>query len=175
MGLPQVMSGVRQPCRLGRWAAVGAIAAIGVTWLAWDTSTDDHPSLEGATDDRIDAYVQDRGEELDRARDPVGGRHDERMNPMTTRDIFDRSADLITPKRVFGDPYTSDGVTVIPAASIRGAGGGGEGNVTPNTATAEASRSTPPRLGLSKSQATPCAGRSRSISTGPSRAPSSLS
>jgi uncharacterized spore protein YtfJ len=46
---------------------------------------------------------------------------------MTTRDIFDRSADLITPKRVFGDPYTSDGVTVIPAASIRGAGGGGEG------------------------------------------------
>jgi len=27
---------------------------------------------------------------------------------MTTRDIFDRSADLITPKRVFGDPYTSD-------------------------------------------------------------------
>jgi acyl-coenzyme A synthetase/AMP-(fatty) acid ligase len=48
-------------------------------------------------------------------------------SPMTTRDIFDRSADLITPKRVFGDPYTSDGVTVIPAASIRGAGGGGEG------------------------------------------------
>jgi uncharacterized spore protein YtfJ len=46
---------------------------------------------------------------------------------MTTRDIFDRSADLITPKRVFGDPYTSDGITVIPAASIRGAGGGGEG------------------------------------------------
>jgi uncharacterized spore protein YtfJ len=46
---------------------------------------------------------------------------------MTTREIFDRSADLITPKRVFGDPYTSDGVTVIPAASIRGAGGGGEG------------------------------------------------
>lgn len=26
---------------------------------------------------------------------------------MTTRDIFDRSADLITPKRVFGDPYTT--------------------------------------------------------------------
>jgi uncharacterized spore protein YtfJ len=42
---------------------------------------------------------------------------------MTTRDIFDRSAGLITAKRVFGDPYTSDGITVIPVASIRGAGG----------------------------------------------------
>ncbi|MET0711420.1 MAG: serine hydrolase [Jiangellaceae bacterium] len=60
MGLSQVMSGVRQPRRLGRWAAVGAIAAIGVTWLAWDTSTDDHPSINGATYDRIDAYVQDQ-------------------------------------------------------------------------------------------------------------------
>ena len=52
MGLPQVMSGVRQPRRLGRWAAVGAIAAIGVTWLAWDTSSDDHPSIDGTTYDR---------------------------------------------------------------------------------------------------------------------------
>jgi CubicO group peptidase (beta-lactamase class C family) len=60
MGLPQVMSGVRRPRRLGRWAAVGAIAAIGVTWLAWDTSTDDNPSINGATYDRIDAYVQDQ-------------------------------------------------------------------------------------------------------------------
>ena len=33
---------------------------------------------------------------------------------MTTRDIFDRSADLITPKRVFGDPYTTTASTVFP-------------------------------------------------------------
>ena len=56
-----------------------------------------------------------QGEERDRAaRDPVSGRHDERTNPMTTRDIFDRSADLITPKRVFGDPLHHDGSTVFP-------------------------------------------------------------
>jgi CubicO group peptidase (beta-lactamase class C family) len=54
------MSGVKQPGRLGRWAAVVAIAAIGVTWMAWDTSTDDNPSMNGATYDRIDAYVQDQ-------------------------------------------------------------------------------------------------------------------
>ena len=54
------MIGVKQPRRLGRWAAVVAIAAIGVTWMAWDTSTDDNPSINGATYDRIDAYVQDQ-------------------------------------------------------------------------------------------------------------------
>jgi len=54
------MSGIKQPGRLGRWAAVVAIAAIGVTWMAWDTSTDDNPSINGATYDRIDAYVQDQ-------------------------------------------------------------------------------------------------------------------
>lgn len=36
--------------------------------------------------------------------------------------------DAITVKRVFGDPVERDGVTVIPAAAVRGgAGGGGEG------------------------------------------------
>jgi hypothetical protein len=30
-------------------------------------------------------------------------------------------------KRVFGEPYEKDGVTVIPAASIRGGAGGGRG------------------------------------------------
>ena len=28
--------------------------------MAWDTSTDDNPSINGATYDRIDAYVQDQ-------------------------------------------------------------------------------------------------------------------
>jgi uncharacterized spore protein YtfJ len=36
--------------------------------------------------------------------------------------------DAITVKRVYGDPVERDGVTVIPAAAVRGgAGGGGEG------------------------------------------------
>jgi uncharacterized spore protein YtfJ len=36
--------------------------------------------------------------------------------------------DAITVKRVYGDPVQSDGVTLVPAAAVRGgAGGGGEG------------------------------------------------
>jgi uncharacterized spore protein YtfJ len=35
--------------------------------------------------------------------------------------------DAITVKRVFGDPYERNGVTVIPAAKVMGGGGGGEG------------------------------------------------
>ncbi len=35
--------------------------------------------------------------------------------------------DALTVKRVFGEPYQKNGVTVIPAASVMGGGGGGEG------------------------------------------------
>lgn len=35
--------------------------------------------------------------------------------------------DAITVKRVFGEPYEKNGVTVIPAATIMGGGGGGSG------------------------------------------------
>jgi len=35
--------------------------------------------------------------------------------------------DALTVKRVFGEPYERNGVTVIPAASIRGGAGGGRG------------------------------------------------
>ena len=35
--------------------------------------------------------------------------------------------DTMTVKRVFGDAYERDGVTVIPVASVRGGGGGGGG------------------------------------------------
>jgi uncharacterized spore protein YtfJ len=35
--------------------------------------------------------------------------------------------DAITVKRVFGDPYQKNGITVIPAARVMGGGGGGQG------------------------------------------------
>lgn len=35
--------------------------------------------------------------------------------------------DAITVKRVFGEAYERDGVTVIPVARVSGGGGGGEG------------------------------------------------
>jgi uncharacterized spore protein YtfJ len=43
-------------------------------------------------------------------------------------DLWKGARDAITVKRVYGDPVQSDGVTVVPAAAVRGgAGGGGEG------------------------------------------------
>jgi uncharacterized spore protein YtfJ len=39
--------------------------------------------------------------------------------------------DALTVKRVYGDPIERDGVTIVPAAAVRGgAGGGGEGGDT---------------------------------------------
>lgn len=35
--------------------------------------------------------------------------------------------DALTVKRVFGEAYEKDGVTIIPAASVVGGGGGGQG------------------------------------------------
>ncbi len=35
--------------------------------------------------------------------------------------------DAITVRRVFGEPFEKDGVTVIPAARVAGGGGGGTG------------------------------------------------
>ncbi|MFN0092288.1 MAG: spore germination protein GerW family protein [Acidimicrobiales bacterium] len=45
----------------------------------------------------------------------------------TVLDRLDGARDAFTVKRVFGDPYEQNGVTVIPVAAVRGAGGGGEG------------------------------------------------
>jgi uncharacterized spore protein YtfJ len=38
-----------------------------------------------------------------------------------------KARDAITVKRVYGEPYERNGVTVIPAASVAGGGGGGSG------------------------------------------------
>src|SRR5439155_11853277 len=40
---------------------------------------------------------------------------------------LDAVKDVLTVKRVFGDAYQADGVTVIPVAAVRGGGGGGGG------------------------------------------------
>ncbi len=42
-------------------------------------------------------------------------------------DRIDATKDAVTVKRVFGDAYHHDGVTVIPVAAVRGAAGGGAG------------------------------------------------
>jgi uncharacterized spore protein YtfJ len=46
---------------------------------------------------------------------------------MDPNELMQQTRDALTVKRVFGEPYERDGVTVIPAASIRGGAGGGKG------------------------------------------------
>lgn len=47
---------------------------------------------------------------------------------MQVQDILAGARDALSVKRVFGDPYERDGVTVIPAATFAGGGGGGGDN-----------------------------------------------
>ena len=46
---------------------------------------------------------------------------------MDVEETIAKARDAITVKRVYGDPYERDGVTVIPAAAVGGGGGGGSG------------------------------------------------
>jgi uncharacterized spore protein YtfJ len=46
---------------------------------------------------------------------------------MDVQQVVGQARDMITVKRVFGDPYEKDGVTIIPAAKVQGGGGGGGG------------------------------------------------
>jgi uncharacterized spore protein YtfJ len=43
-------------------------------------------------------------------------------------EIIAEARDSLTARRVYGEPYETDGVTLIPAAAIRGGGGVGEGD-----------------------------------------------
>jgi uncharacterized spore protein YtfJ len=43
-------------------------------------------------------------------------------------ELLEGHRDAITVKRVFGEPYERNGVTVIPAAKVMGGGGGGSGS-----------------------------------------------
>jgi uncharacterized spore protein YtfJ len=46
---------------------------------------------------------------------------------MSARDVVAQVHDAVTIRRVYGEPYEKDGVTVIPAAIVAGGGGGGGG------------------------------------------------
>jgi uncharacterized spore protein YtfJ len=46
---------------------------------------------------------------------------------MKVQEILKDAQDTLTVKRVFGEPFEKDGVTIIPAANISGGGGGGAG------------------------------------------------
>jgi hypothetical protein len=43
------------------------------------------------------------------------------------QEMIEGVRDMVTVKRVYGEPYEKNGLTVIPAAAVRGGGGGGEG------------------------------------------------
>ena len=47
---------------------------------------------------------------------------------MKVADVVNTARDAITVKRVYGEPYERDGLTVIPAAVVSGGGGGGTGH-----------------------------------------------
>jgi uncharacterized spore protein YtfJ len=50
---------------------------------------------------------------------------------MDVPEALTQMRDAITVKRVYGEPYERDGVTVIPAARVGGGGGGGGGEGSP--------------------------------------------
>src|SRR5512132_4694645 len=47
---------------------------------------------------------------------------------MEVQDVIAQARDTMTVKRVFGEPYEKDGVTIIPAARVQGGAGGGSGD-----------------------------------------------
>jgi uncharacterized spore protein YtfJ len=46
---------------------------------------------------------------------------------MDVQELIAEARDAMTARRVYGDPYERLGVTVIPAAAVRGGSGGGTG------------------------------------------------
>jgi uncharacterized spore protein YtfJ len=46
---------------------------------------------------------------------------------MEVQEVIAQARDALTVKRVFGEPYEKDGVTIIPAARVQGGAGGGGG------------------------------------------------
>ena len=46
---------------------------------------------------------------------------------MDVQELLERAREGMDGRRVYGEPYEADGITVIPAASVRGGAGGGGG------------------------------------------------
>lgn len=46
---------------------------------------------------------------------------------MEAQDVIAQARDTLTVKRVFGEPYEKDGITVVPVARVQGGAGGGGG------------------------------------------------
>ena len=46
---------------------------------------------------------------------------------MEMQEVLNHARDAMTVKRVFGDPYEKDGITVIPVANVMGGAGAGGG------------------------------------------------
>jgi uncharacterized spore protein YtfJ len=46
---------------------------------------------------------------------------------MDVQRTLEEAKDSMTARRVYGDPYEKNGVTIIPAARVQGGAGGGEG------------------------------------------------
>jgi uncharacterized spore protein YtfJ len=57
----------------------------------------------------------------------MGGRGKRKEAAMEVNDVISQARDTLTVKRVFGEPYERNGVTVIPAARVQGGAGGGGG------------------------------------------------
>jgi uncharacterized spore protein YtfJ len=47
---------------------------------------------------------------------------------MDVQELLAEARDAMTARRVYGEPYERDGLTVIPAAVVRGGSGGGSGS-----------------------------------------------
>lgn len=58
------------------------------------------------------------------ARGPLPAPPTEPAGPLA---FVDRAQDVMTVRRVFGDPIERNGVTILPVASVGGGGGGGGG------------------------------------------------
>lgn len=84
-----------------------------------DTSDeDDEPDTDDEEDDEGHTKHHEHRRDVERVTGAGPG------GPLA---FIERSQDVLTVKRVFGEPIERDGVTIIPAASVGGGGGGGAG------------------------------------------------
>jgi uncharacterized spore protein YtfJ len=52
----------------------------------------------------------------------------DRRQTLDVKETIEAARESLTVRRVYGEPYERNGVTVIPAASVQGGGGGGSGD-----------------------------------------------